>query len=149
MKATRESWKAIDMPAERTKLPFGRTFSQAEYDRVALGFVPRSMEDKWFIYSGKNRVYFHRSWSHHCIYELHLQQLKNGAKVIEAWVNRNPERYRFRNDDYDVKLLAFIIDRLLLSYDFPFPVPEGLPSAQVPLHQHNLVGYGRSNTESK
>ena len=43
-----------------------------------LGYVPRDMDDKWFIYSqgpdalGKLKVHFHRSWT--------------GVKIVEVFV---------------------------------------------------------------
>ncbi len=125
-RATRDTWKIRPLPERRTQLAFKRAFSREEYQRVALGFVPREMEDKWFIYlnglDGPDDLdgpdgewlYLHRSWTGICIYSLRLLPIGEGHRVSEAWVNRDPEEYRMVDDQYDAELLQFLIDSILL-----------------------------------
>jgi hypothetical protein len=47
--ADRISWKALPLPAQRAKLDIKRTFTEQDYSRLAHGFIPKDMEDKWFI----------------------------------------------------------------------------------------------------
>jgi 8-oxo-dGTP pyrophosphatase MutT (NUDIX family) len=55
--ATRKDWKVKRLPARRTKLLIDRTFSSAEMDLVKRGFIPKEMEQKWFIFFERNRLY--------------------------------------------------------------------------------------------
>lgn len=146
-RATRDSWKTKQMPKLKTRLQLDLTFSTEEYQRISLGLVPEQMEDKWFIYLEGEWLYFHRSWTGHCIYQLRLEPDGNGYKVAEAWVNRNPDQYTEADDSYDATLLTFLIERLLLGKDVPFPAPSHLSRDLQPVHRHHVVGYSRANDE--
>jgi hypothetical protein len=90
MKATRSSWQTKEMPEERSLLEFKQHFSQAQFDQLSLGKVPECMEDKWFMFFEEHRcLFFHRSWTGDCIFQLPLQSNEDGYIVAEAWVNRN------------------------------------------------------------
>lgn len=47
--ARRDSGRTVQMPRSKAPLPFARSFTQEEVDRISLGLVPQRMEDKWFI----------------------------------------------------------------------------------------------------
>jgi len=59
--------------------------SEEEKDKLKYGHYPKSMEDRWFSYYEKNKLYIHRSWSGICVYiidfsnehELIIQKNKN------------------------------------------------------------------------
>ena len=143
--ATRDSWKSIAMPEQRGQLPFQRVFTQPEFERVSFGLIPAAMEDKWFIFYEDQSVYFHRSWTGFCVYQLQLEQADDNWEVKETWINRNNEQYKSesRTDEYDMKLLAFLIDNLLLGKRDPFPLPNNLPANMPPgAYQHHIVGTG-------
>lgn len=112
--ATRDSWKTRDIPDEKKKLAFTRTFSSTEYQRLQVGFIPDEMEDKWFIYMEKDWLYFHRSWTGICIYQIRLKRTKGKYEVIETWVNRDPEQYTNTDDQRDIASLNLLIDRFLI-----------------------------------
>ncbi len=133
--------QAMPMPESRKRLSFKREFSQEEYTRLSLGLVPREMEDKWLIFLEDNQLFFHRSWTGHCLYQLCLEKKEQGYSVAEAWGNRNQDQYRNTDDEYDGALLAFLIDNFLLGKHTPFPVPSGLPE-KIPqgLYQHHVAG---------
>lgn len=76
-----------------------------------------------------------------------LEPWGEGLRVAEAWVNRDPEQYSGTDDVYDVALLAYLIDRLLLGRHPPFPFPEGLQPDVESLFQHHMVGWARANDE--
>jgi len=146
--ATRGSWKIQPMPESKTSLHLDRFFSSEEYQRLRLGLIPQQMEDKWFIYLEDDWLCFHRSWTGVCIYQVQLKADAGGYQVAEAWVNRDPQQYKSTDDDYDATLLHYLIDRLLLAQDVPFPSPDHTPPDLKPIHQHHVVGYGRANDES-
>jgi hypothetical protein len=146
--ATRASWKTKPAPSERAALPYARTFSRAEYDRLQRGLVPDQMEDKWFIFFEDSWLFFHRSWTGTCIYAVKLREEGDGFAAAEAWVNRVPEEYRETDDAYDAKVLAFLVDRLLLGLSVSFPLREHVDPAKASAVIHNVVGHGRANDES-
>jgi hypothetical protein len=142
-KATREAWKTVAMPEQKSRLAWPRTFTSQEFDRLSRGLIPAAMEDKWFIYLEDQVLYFHRSWTGFCIYQLHLKPAGDGWAATEAWVNRDNEQYKATSDDYDSALLAFLIDNLLLGKRHPFPMPNNLsPQTPPDIYQHHIAGTG-------
>lgn len=129
------------MPRSRQRLPFARSFTQEEVDRISLGLVPQRMQDKWFIFLEDDHLFFHRSWTGHCMHQLRLETREQAYAVAEAWVNREPAQYRNTDDEYDVALLRFLTDGLLLGQDRSFPLPRGLPK-HLPegVYQHHVTG---------
>jgi hypothetical protein len=139
--ATRASWKNQAMPSERGPLAFARTFTPDELARIERGLVPEQMEDKWFVFFESPWLWFHRSWTGLAIYGV---KIEDGA-VTEAVVNRHPEQYRAKDDQYDADLLGFLIDRLLLDREVPFPHRETVPTSKADLLVHHVVGRAKSN----
>jgi hypothetical protein len=143
-KATRDSWGYVAMPEQKSRLPFQRVFTQAEYDRISLGLIPREMENKWFIYLENQILYFHRSWTGFCIYQLHLESSGDTWVVTDTWVNRDNEQFGTETtDDYEMAVLSFLIDNLLLGKSNPFPLPDNLPAnSPAGAYQHHITGTG-------
>ena len=141
--AMRQSWANVPLPEQRTLISYQREFSAEEYEVIRYGLIPEAMEDKWFIFLEEDVLYFHRSWTGYCIYQLTLK--KDGANytVTEALVNRDPSQYSATNNDYDEKFLTWIIDNLLLGRPSMFPVPAGVPSGiATGLYHHHVAGVG-------
>ena len=148
--ATRKSWQNKPMPDPKARLAYERRFTPDERRRLALGIVPRNMEDKWFIFFEDGWLHFHRSWTGACIYSVRVTDSDAGSEVAEAWVNRAPEQYTRTDDDYDARLLAFLVERLLLGRDAPFPVPAAVAgSDRAALYRHHVVGHERTNDEDE
>lgn len=64
-----------------------------------------------------------------------------GVRVVESWVNRNPEQYAGRDTAYDRKLVRFLIDALLLKKpNVTFPMPPNSSVAPTGVVQHSMVG---------
>lgn len=146
--ATRTSWKrAHPVPERESQVAFLGQYSAAEAHRIRTGLIPAQMEDKWFVFHEQDWLYLHRSWSGYCTFRLRLEAAGEGVRVAEAWVNRDPEQYSGTDDMYDVALLAYLIDRLLLGRQPQFPFPEGLQPEAESLFQHHMVGWARANDE--
>jgi len=147
--ANRSSWKNLPLPSQRKKLNIERTFSEEEYNRLSKGFIPEVMEDKWFIFMENNILYFHRSWTGVCIYEVHFD---NKLATKEAWVNRDNEQYKAADNEYEESLLTFLISNFLLGQNTPFPMPNNIPG-DLPkgIYQHSVsgTGYPESTTDSR
>ena len=129
------------MPAERARLSLSRAFSPDELVRIERGLVPEQMEDKWFVFWEAPWLWFHRSWTGLAIYGVKIED----GKVTEAWVNRHPEQYRATDDAYDTELVGFLIDRLLLDREVPFPHRETVPVSKADLLVHHVVGRAKPN----
>lgn len=145
MSATRQSWSNLQpLPAKRSPLFPQRAFTQQEFERIRLGFIPEDMEDKWFLFLEGDTLYVHRSWTGTCIYQLRL--VKEGAKVLirDAFVNREQTQYGGSDDRYDEKLLLFLIDHLLLNKSGPLPGGANVPiGIAAELHHHHILGAGQ------
>ena len=87
------------------------------------------MEDKWFIFLEEDVLYFHRSWTGVCIYQLTLKKEGAEYRVVEALANRDLNQYSATDEHFDKNLLTFLIDRFLLGRDSPLPGLPGVPPA--------------------
>jgi hypothetical protein len=147
--ATRRSGHNLQpLPAARSRLALRHVFTKQEYEQISFGLIPLAMEDKWFIFLESGSLYFHRSWTGSCIYELRLVASGEGYVVAEAWVNRDPSQYKGTDDRYDERLLSWLINNLLLGRNQPFPVPSSLPKDIAKgAYQHNVSGTGYPEVE--
>lgn len=139
MRATPGSWKSEPLPANRARLKLEHAFSAAEWDALQQGVIPEEMEDKWFIYEERGWLYFHRSWTGFCVFQVQLKKSPTGGEIAEAWVNRNKEQYTCVDDAYDAQLLSWLIDVLLLKRPALFPDSDQLDGME-PLRQWSSVG---------
>jgi hypothetical protein len=146
--ATRESWRNSPLPEERARLDMQREFSAQEVELLRSGLVPEQMEDRWFIFLEGDTLYFHRSWSGFCIYQLTLTPEGERYRVGEALVNRDRSQYGGTDDGYDERLLAFLIDNLLLGRRVMLPRPPGIPAGIQTELYHHVAGAGRKGEET-
>jgi ADP-ribosyl-[dinitrogen reductase] hydrolase len=145
--AHQTDWKTEPMPNEIDNLHFHRIFSSEEFERVRLGLIPREMEDKWFIYYENHILNIHRSWTGFHIYKIIIQPQEDNTYVVtQTIVNRNKAQYNHQNNAYDVAFLIYLIDRLLLGKDVPFPMPTNITEENNAIYKHSMVGYATPNT---
>jgi hypothetical protein len=91
-------------------------YDQEHIDIIKKGFIPKTTEDKWYIYSKDNWIYFHRAWTGQRIYEVELKYI-NGSYIVDDFiVERNIEKYNNTDDEYDLSILHVLIDYGLLGY---------------------------------
>jgi len=113
MIANKASWKNLPISEQRELIPFQGLYSDLETENICRGFVPDSMDDKWFIYSEKGWVFFHRSWTGHCVFMLKLDSSLEGSRVTEAWVTRDLSHYNSSGVEGDLTLLSGLVQSLL------------------------------------
>ena len=104
--ATKSDWKVLDMPEKKETFVLHRLFSEKEMQELRKGYIPQSMDDKWFFYMKGNVLYAYRSWSAFCIYIIEFS-VTNCHKVI---VNRDDNQYTNKSIDYDRKGLNCLLD---------------------------------------
>ncbi len=102
------------MPLLRSDLHFCRRFNVEETTRLLAGFIALGMEDKWNIRFEDNELRFYRSWTGYLIYSVLLSRDEGQATAYGAMVNRDPLQYTETDDDRDLELLNYLLDRLLL-----------------------------------
>jgi hypothetical protein len=138
--ANRSSWKTTGPTEPLLPIPYEGTFSRDELGAIYRGHVPRGMEDKWFAFFERPYLYFHRSWTGQFIFRVKLEDAGAGARVAEAAVLDDASTYRRQSVEYEASLLSFLVRRILLGRDVPFPVPEGLQEKAPGAYQHSVVG---------
>jgi hypothetical protein len=51
VKADRQSWKKVlPLSEQKVALGFEYHYSSQEFSEICKGFIPKQMEDKWFIF---------------------------------------------------------------------------------------------------
>ena len=142
--ATRQSWPNVKpLPQQRTQLSLERAFTENEYELIRHGVIPEAMEDKWFIFLEDDVLYFHRSWTGFCLYQVRIKKDGGQYRVVEALVNRDSNQYSATDDHYDANLLNFLIDNFLLQGSSTFPVPPSVPPGiETGLIHHHVAGVG-------
>ncbi|MBD8527065.1 hypothetical protein [Pseudomarimonas arenosa] len=103
------------LPAQYARLDLQLRFSRAQFERIRGGFLPRSMDDRWFAYMEDSMLHLHRSWSGFCVFTTRFAAEGDGFHMVEARVNRDPGQYRQINADYDAHCLRRLIEVLLLA----------------------------------
>lgn len=99
--ATKDKWKTKEM-SKPHKLDIELVINEIEFQKLKLGFVPASMDDKWFDYFYENWLYIHRSWTGIQIFKCKVTQLSKNEYVLnEVFVERDIEIYTQDNDDTD------------------------------------------------
>jgi len=136
--ARREDIHAPPFPPERAPLIIARTFESVIVSRIENGFVSRSDNDKWFVFTENDHVFFHRSHTRDPVYEVILEPLKHGRKrIAQAWVAANKKTLQNEN------LLARLIDELFS--DDPLAAPTSAhanslqPAQRIWIHEGDLT----------
>lgn len=111
--AQRTDWKALEMPERRARLSVERVFTRDEFARLCFGVVPRSMEDKWFVFFESPWLHVHRSWTGVCVYQIRIAQAASGVEIAEVIVNRESEQSGEPDEKADAQRLLFLLDSIL------------------------------------
>ena len=112
----RPDWKLFPLPERFSTIPLDQTYSDAESDLIMAGFLPREMEDKWFLFFENDTLFIHRSWTGYCIYQVHF--VREGGMALRAThaeANRDPDQYRNTDDAEDAEHIYAIIQGFLLT----------------------------------
>jgi hypothetical protein len=112
---TRSSWKLLPLPVRQDRLELDLRYSLNDAERIKLGYMPKEMEDKWFLFFERNWLYFHRSWTGAGIYGVRFESFPDGFHVAEAWVNGDGDHYVSPGPEQDADMIQRLIERLLLS----------------------------------
>ena len=101
------------MPARSTTFDLEMQLEPLESVLVARGLIPRSMEDKWFIYLHNGALHFRRSWTGFLIYKVEARWTGVGLWLGQVLANRDPDQYNEIDDAVDQERLRSLINVLL------------------------------------
>ena len=88
------SWKTKSMPPEQAHFALNRTLTAHAWEILQQGHIPEDMDDRWFFYTERDKVYFHRSWTGNCIFIIQIETQADGTKVLtDVTVNQNKKEY--------------------------------------------------------
>ena len=114
--AARGDWKIKRMGRKRRAVAYARAFTRDEWLRARRGVLPASMDDRWFIFVEGDRVWFHRSWTGDCAFEVRVEIEGDAARAAEAWCDA---AVFTGTDDEASKMLGEVVELVLLA-----PPPE-------------------------
>jgi hypothetical protein len=136
--ATANSWRRLPF-GEGVPVRYRAVLGVEEFERVSQGFIPRQMEDKWFIYYEAPYLFFHRSWTGQAVYRVEFE----GMEVVQAlWSEQLAKGRTPQEVEYQGRLLQFLVSNLLLGQKMKFPLPEGADRTKAALLQHTISGTG-------
>ncbi len=137
--ARRENWKRLSLPAARKRLLVDKVYTPAEMARIARGFIPSGMDEKWFVYYEDGRLFLHRSWTGFCIYRVNFSHVQTGWAMTTVWANREPKQYEETDDVQDAQLLLEMIE-IHLTRGPDEPTVDGMVLAFQQALQPNYLG---------
>ena len=115
MRATPGNYTHKPMPEQRAQLRFHRTLDEPQYRALIQGIIPRSQDDRWFAFEVDDWFSMCRSATGNCIFRVRIEELDEGWRISEAWVNRDPNQYDSTDDDVDAMMLERLLDGIIES----------------------------------
>jgi hypothetical protein len=94
--------------------PPEKVWSDTDWTTIRLGHTSGDMDDKWNAFVEGSRLYLHRSWTGHGIYESEFSREERGWRITEALVTNDCDWYRRGTDEYESLWLETLIDAVLL-----------------------------------
>jgi hypothetical protein len=127
-----------------------RIWSDEDWERIQRGYASHGMDEKWNVFTEGKVVFLHRSWTGKGVFAATFAPVADGGwRIARAVVERDPERYRGTDEDYDCLMLELVISAIVLGE----PAPDlrsklveltrrksGSADAPAGLIQHSALG---------
>ena len=111
--ATRDSRKIKPMANDAILVLIALRFSKTEIDSIKCGFIPKQMEQKWFIFYENDWIYLHRAWTGYCIYKLKIKQVeKNEFSFYQLWIDCDKAISQDPNDEANILFVNSLLNSL-------------------------------------
>ncbi len=94
--------------------PPERVWSDQDWLLIQRGHKSADMDDRWDAFVEGQRLYLHRSWTGHGIYEAEFGRATDGWQISSAIVEGDRGTYRRQDDSHESALLVALIDGTLL-----------------------------------
>jgi hypothetical protein len=104
---------------KRIQLDHGRGlgYNKDHVDIIKKGFIPKTKEDKWYIYSEDDWLFFYSSWNGQGIYKTEIKNINGRYIIDDFYAERNSKIYSNTDDVFDYHILRVLIEWGLLGYD--------------------------------
>lgn len=100
------------LPAQTSTLPLNLVFDAQQSALLRMGYVPCTMEEKWFHYFADNVMYLHRSWTGICVFKVYFEPHGDGLKTTHVEASRDPEQLGNSDDEHDIELVRAELDNM-------------------------------------
>lgn len=100
-RAIKSDWKTHRMPRMNTRVELAMDITADEFEILAWGHIPESMDDRWFMYFDGEAFNFYRSWTGFCIYQVKVERCHDHYRLSYAIVNRSEKQYGGTDDEDD------------------------------------------------
>ncbi|MFF5480936.1 hypothetical protein ACFY5C_26890 [Streptomyces sp. NPDC012935] len=92
-----------------------RIWSGEDWERIQRGYAARDMDEKWNVFAEGEVVFLHRSWTGRGVFAATFAPVDDGGwRIASAVVERDPQRYRGTDDDYDCLMLELVLSAIVL-----------------------------------
>lgn len=92
-KANKNSWTIKPMPANPIVLDFDILVQKDLVPALTKGFIPKEMEDKWFIYFEDNKLFMHRSWTGFLVCSINFKEQDGGLRSDKIEINSDKDQF--------------------------------------------------------
>ena len=127
-----ESYKSIDVNLE---------LACDEYSKIQSGLIPHQMEDRWFIYFDKGKLYCHRSWTGCCIYVAHFHSKDEKHILTRIDVNNNKDEYEPKSDFCELKNFNNLVELIIEGYTETTGVRQFRKETALEIFEQELCKY--------
>lgn len=95
--ANKNSWKTIPMDIPH-KITISLYLSEKQYLHLIKGFIPKDMDEKWFIYFENGVIHLHRSWTGYEIFNAPIYKVEESYFIPYFIVEKNTKKYNISTD---------------------------------------------------
>lgn len=116
-RAIKSDWKTHRMPRTHTRVELAMDITAYEFEILAWGYIPETMDNRWFMYFDGESFNFYRSWTGFCIYQVKVERCRDHYHLPYVIVNRSEKQYGEMDDENDrimcKKLIGLALNGLL------------------------------------
>jgi len=128
-----------------TKIPYSDAFDLKEMRTLRDGLEPEDGNKRWQIYFRKNTLCCVRARSGQGVYQVRIKTLRNGSGIVK-WAKASKE-VMVIGKHYEAALLDFLIARIVLDLDVPFPRHAKIEQSKEGGFQHMIFGTDHPEVE--
>lgn len=88
--ATKMDWRCNRAPKNKEYSVVEHSFSSKELEIMKRGYIPGTMEDKWFCYYENGALHFYRSWTGNLIFSVVLNE-QTSKHILVRYYNEEKE----------------------------------------------------------
>lgn len=130
-------------------------FTKKEFEILKNGFIPKQMEDRWFIFFAENKLHFIREWDKTpFLYIVSFKKInKNFQTKFQLYqIDISTHLLKTKNTTpaYETRLCLYLILRILLKADVDYPInPNYEDEEQAVMEAWSTVGEMAFNSDKE